>query len=105
MTKEQLEELAAHVKAGKLLRAKDPNHHIYVIDGDAYDRLSDLATRAVEERQRLQGALRAADRKAMWQAEQWAEAGGSGGPEMRDYLEAKEALKAAIAFAEEEAKP
>lgn len=43
-------------------------------------------------------ACEAADR-VMWMAKEYAEAGGSGGPEMRDYTEAETVISAAIAKA------
>lgn len=44
-------------------------------------------------------ALQAADR-ILWMAEKYAEGGGSGGPEQRDYDEAAPLIKAALAKAE-----
>ena len=58
--------------------------------GDASD-LADEARRARESEAALRKALKAAER-ILWMAEKYAEDGGSGGPEMRDYTEAIEEI-------------
>jgi hypothetical protein len=48
------------------------------------------------ENERLRAALEAVDSGIMWMAEKYAESGGSGGPEMRDYNEVKAIMDDAL---------
>jgi hypothetical protein len=63
-----------------------------LVDASLLDRIN-LIT---QQRDELAAALRAAS-SILWMAEKYAEAGGSRGPEMRDYTEAAETVEAALA--------
>jgi hypothetical protein len=59
---------------------------------------AELIVRAVNAHDDLVAALKGAE-SILWMAESYAEAGGSGGPEMREYAPVAEMIRAALAKA------